>query len=80
MSIALRPAGTLSGLARQRVDLGLSRSEAARLTGVSRRQLARLEAEPLFSPAAVRLALTYVALRVLIDSPPFFGSNGKEAT
>jgi predicted transcriptional regulator len=68
-----------NGLVHHRVDLGLSQSRAARLAGVSRRQLARLEAEPIYTPAAVRLALMCLALRVLVDGPPFLGTNEQEA-
>jgi transcriptional regulator with XRE-family HTH domain len=41
--VSLQPAETLNGLALYRHDLGLSQREAARVTGVSRRQLQRLE-------------------------------------
>jgi hypothetical protein len=31
------------------------------------------------TPAAIRLALMYVALRVLVNGPPLLGSNGDAA-
>jgi DNA-binding XRE family transcriptional regulator len=75
------PAGTFTGLELHRRDLGLSQTKAACVTGISRRQLARLEAEPVWTDAAVRVALTYCALRVLVGAPPYLtGVNGKEAT
>jgi transcriptional regulator with XRE-family HTH domain len=77
--VSLQPREPLNGLALYRLDLGLSQRQAAEVTGVSRRQLARLEAETAVTPAAVRLALMYVALRVLVNGPPLLGSSGKEA-
>jgi transcriptional regulator with XRE-family HTH domain len=73
MSTAIIAEGTgepVNGLTLYREDLGLSQGEAARLSGVSRRQLARLEGETALTPAAVRLALIYVALRVLVGAGP----------
>jgi transcriptional regulator with XRE-family HTH domain len=77
--VSIQPPESFNGLALYRLDLGLSQRQAAEVTGVSRRQLARLEAETAVTPAAVRLALMYVALRVLVNGPPLLGSNGKEA-
>ena len=77
--VSLQPAETPNGLASYRIDLGLTQSRAAEVTGVSRRQLQRLEAETTVTPAAVRMALMYVALRVLVGGPVFLDSNGKEA-
>jgi DNA-binding XRE family transcriptional regulator len=56
-----------------RRTLGLSQVEAARLAGISRRQLQRLEAETLVTPTAVRLATTYLGAYLLA------GPNGREA-
>jgi DNA-binding XRE family transcriptional regulator len=56
-----------------RRTLRLSQAEAARLAGVSKRQLQRLEAETVVTPTAVRLATTYLGAYLLA------GSNGKEA-
>jgi hypothetical protein len=39
----------------------------------------RLETETALTPASIRLALMYVALRVLVNGPPLLGSPGKEA-
>jgi predicted transcriptional regulator len=64
-----------SGLARVRHELGLSQCEASRVTGISRRQLARLEERPAITEASLRAALTYVALGVLVGG----WSNEKEA-
>jgi transcriptional regulator with XRE-family HTH domain len=77
--VSLQPHEPLQGLALYRIDLGLSQRQAAEVTGVSRRQLQRLEAETAFTPAAVRLALIYVALRVLVNGPPLLGSNSDAA-
>jgi DNA-binding XRE family transcriptional regulator len=77
--VSLQPAEPLNGLALYRVDLGLSQREAAQVTGVSRRQLQRLEAETALTPAAVRLALMYVAMRVLVNGPPLLGSDREAA-
>jgi transcriptional regulator with XRE-family HTH domain len=77
--VSLQPPESLNGLALYRLDLGLSQRQAAEVTGVSRRQIQRLETETAFTPAAVRLALLYVAMRVLVNGPPLLGSNGKEA-
>jgi transcriptional regulator with XRE-family HTH domain len=77
--VSLQQHEPLNGLALYRLDLGLSQRQAAEVTGVSRRQLQRLEAETAVTPAAVRLALMYVALRVLVNGPPLLGSNGEAA-
>jgi hypothetical protein len=69
----------LNGLALYPLDLGLSQRQAAEVTGVSRRQLQRLAAETAFTPAAVRLALMYVAMRVLVNGPPLLGSDREAA-
>jgi DNA-binding XRE family transcriptional regulator len=78
--VSLQPSESLTGLELYRADLGLSQREAARVVGVSRRQLARLEADPGLTPASLRIALIYVALRVIVGAPPLLAvSNGKEA-
>lgn len=77
--VAHKPVSTVNGLARYRHDLGLSQRQAAKVTGISRTRLQELEAETKVTPASVRVALTYVALRVLVDGPPFLGSNGRAA-
>jgi transcriptional regulator with XRE-family HTH domain len=78
--VSLQPHEPLNGLALYRLDLGLSQQrQAAEVTGVSRRQLQRLETETALTPAPIRLALMYVALRVLVNGSPLLGSNGKEA-
>jgi transcriptional regulator with XRE-family HTH domain len=77
--VSLQPPQSYNGLALYRLDLGLSQRQAAEITGVSRRQLQRLETETALTPASVRLALMYVALRVLVNGPPLLGSSGKEA-
>lgn len=51
-----------------RRKLGLSQTEAARLAGISRRQLQRLEAETLVTPTAVPLATTYLGVQMLHTS------------
>jgi transcriptional regulator with XRE-family HTH domain len=68
--LALQPPETLNGLGLYRADLGLSQREAARVTGVSRRQLQRLEADTAFTPASIRIALMYLVLRVVVGGPP----------
>jgi DNA-binding XRE family transcriptional regulator len=74
--VALQP---LTGLARYRADLGLSQSQAAALAGISRARVQQLETgELVWTPAAIRLALAYMAVRVLIGAGPLLGSNGKE--
>jgi transcriptional regulator with XRE-family HTH domain len=77
--VSLQSHEPLNGLALYRLDLGLSQRQAAEITGVSRRQLQRLETETAVTPASIRLALMYVALRVLVNGPPLLGSPGKEA-
>jgi transcriptional regulator with XRE-family HTH domain len=77
--VSIQPPEPLNGLALYRLDLGLSQRQAAEVTGVSRRQLQRLETETAVTPASIRLALMYVALRVLVNGPPLLGSSGKEA-
>jgi hypothetical protein len=63
------PATERDGLRDSRLALGLSISAAARVSGVSRARVRQLEADPHFTPAALRLALTYVALSVLSGIP-----------
>jgi transcriptional regulator with XRE-family HTH domain len=76
--VSLHAANNPSGLELCRLRLGLSQREAARLTGVSRRRLRELEDDAVLTPASLRIALTYLALRVLTGQP-FFDSNWKEA-
>jgi len=77
-TVPLYPLQRPGGLELCRLRLGHSQREAASLTGVSRRRLRELEADPMLTPASLRVALTYLALRVLVGQP-FFDSDGKEA-
>jgi transcriptional regulator with XRE-family HTH domain len=77
--VSLQPHEPHNGLPLYRLDLGLSQRQAAEITGVSRRQLQRLETGTALTPASIRFALMYVASRVLVNGPPLLGSNGKEA-
>jgi transcriptional regulator with XRE-family HTH domain len=75
--VSLQSPEPLNGLALYRLDLGLSQRQAAEFTGVSRRQLQRLETETTLTPAAVRLALMYGAM--LVNGPPLLGSDREAA-
>jgi DNA-binding XRE family transcriptional regulator len=72
-------AEALSDLEAHRRELGLTQEQAAHLLGTSRRSMRRLEVEAPVSPQAIRMALVYVGLRVLLDLPPGLGSNGRDA-
>jgi transcriptional regulator with XRE-family HTH domain len=77
--VSLQPAEPLNGLALDRLELGLSQRQAAEVTGVSGRQLQRLETDTTLTPTAVRLALMDVAMRVLVNGPPLLGSDRETA-
>jgi transcriptional regulator with XRE-family HTH domain len=77
--VPLHPPTKLNGLALYREDLGLSQRAAAELTGVSRRQLQRLETETALTEACVRLALMYLAMRVLVGAGPLLTFDEKDA-
>ncbi len=77
--VSLRPVETLTGLAAARRELGISRTDAARLAGVSRPTVARLEKEIAWTPAAAKIALAYLALDVILGGFPDGISDGSES-